>query len=144
MASESTNATPAGEGRPVQVRIYQLKADGRLRNAQFDEIWQKDKAVLEDDLVSVTEQTVYPGESKVVPVKARPEAQKIAAVALFREPQGKDWFVSYELPPAQTKPPCPAAGARISVWLDRMQIQDGEGRTPEPAGASAGSEPKGD
>jgi type VI secretion system protein VasD len=143
-ASEQTNAAPSGEGRPVQVRIYQLKTDLRLRNAAFEDIWQKDKEVLADDLVSVAEQTLYPGETKTVPLKTRPEAQKVAAVALFREPQGKDWFVSYELPPPRTKPPCPEAGPRISVWLDRMQIQDGEGRTPDAAGASAGSEPRGD
>lgn len=142
-ASEQSNAAASGEGRPVQVRVYQLKTDLRLRNAAFEEIWQKDKAVLEDDLVSVSEQTVYPGETKTVPLKTRPETQKIALVALFREPQGKDWFISFELPPARTKPPCPESGPRISAWLDRMQIQDGEGRAPESAGVSAGSEPKG-
>jgi hypothetical protein len=58
--------------------------------------------------------------------------QYLAVVALFREPQGKDWFVSYQIEPPRTKPPCPDKDSRIPVWLDRMQIQDGAGRESAP------------
>lgn len=126
-ATERVNPSAGGEGRPVQVRVYQLSSDAKLRTAGFEEIWQRDQQVLAADLKGVAEYTVYPGETKTVTVKRDPEANYLSMVALFREPQGKDWFVSYELGAAESMPPCPNA-ATLPVFLDRMQIQDGEGR----------------
>lgn len=134
-AGQRVNPSAEGEGRPVQVRVYQLKSDAKLRNATFEEIWQNDRETLADDLNSVAEHTLFPGETKVLPLKRDPEANFVALVALFREPQGKDWFVSYELLPPSTKPPCPKAPT-LSAVLDRMQIQDGEGKA-EPTDATA-------
>ena|SRR6186713_234631 len=132
-ASQRVNPTADGQGRPVQVRVYQLSADARLRNASFEDVWQKDKDVLQADLLSVDQHTVFPGESKQVQLKTNPQAVFVGLVALFREPQGKDWFVTYELAPPHTTPPCPTAPPHLSVWLDRMQIQDGQGRADEAA-----------
>jgi type VI secretion system VasD/TssJ family lipoprotein len=130
-ATQRANALSAGEGRPVQIRIYQLKGDARLRTASFEDIWQNDAKTLEGEFVSVEQQTVFPGETKEVVVTPKPEAHYLALVALFREPQGKDWFLSYELAPVAKEPPCPTKPQAIPIWIDRMQIQDGTGRTPE-------------
>lgn len=127
-ATNRVNPSVEGEGRPVQVRVYQLVSDAKLRNATFEEIWQKDQETLATDLKGVAEHTLFPGESKSVALKRNPEANYLALVALFREPQGKDWFVSYELGVQPSTPPCPKT-TRVPVFLDRMQIQDGEGRT---------------
>jgi len=132
-ASEHANAS-AGQGRPIQVRVYQLKSEGRLVSAKFEEIWQNDAVTLAGDLVKVDEYTVYPGETKLVKVAQSPEAQNLAAVALFREPQGKSWFLTYDLAPARKEAPCPPSEPRIAVWVDGMQIEDGQGR---PTGAES-------
>ncbi len=126
-ATARVNASPEGEGRPVQVRLYQLQSDAKLRGAAFEEIWQKDQEVLQTDLKSVTEYTVFPGKTQVVSLKRNPEAHFLALVALFREPKGKDWFLTYELEQPPETPPCAEPGV-LSVFLDRMQIQDGEDR----------------
>jgi len=128
-ASERSNASTGGQGRPVQVRIYQLKSDARLKNAKFEEIWQGDAAALQTELVKMDEYTVYPGQTKQVTVTPSPDARTLAAVALFREPQGKSWFLTYDLEPPKKEPPCPASEPQISIWIDRMQIEDGQGRT---------------
>ena len=130
-ASDRVNGTNASDGRPVQVRLYQLKNDAVLQNSSFEEIWQQDRTVLADDLLNVVELTVYPGKSKVVAIERDEAANKLGVVALFREPQGKDWFVTYELDSASPEPPCPKTAPRITVYLDRMQIQDGQGRPSE-------------
>jgi type VI secretion system protein VasD len=132
-ATARVNAEATGEGRPVQVRIYQLRSDARLRTASFEDVWQNDSATFDKDLIGVEEQTLFPGETKLVPLTPQPGAGTLALVALFREPQGKDWFVTYELEPPRTVAPCPKEGARIPVWVDRMQIQDGAGREAEPS-----------
>jgi type VI secretion system protein VasD len=130
-ASTRTNAVATGEGRPLQVRIYQLKSDARLRAAAFEDIWQNDAKTLEGELVSTEQQTVFPGKTLEVLVTPKPDAHYLAVVGLFREPKGKDWLLSYELAAPPNGPPCPSQSPVIPVWIDRMQIQDGAGREPE-------------
>ncbi|MGC4088537.1 MAG: type VI secretion system lipoprotein TssJ [Polyangiaceae bacterium] len=132
-ASQRVNPTADGQGRPVQVRVYQLSADARLRNATFEDIWQKDKDALQADMLGVEQHTLFPGETKQVQLKPNPQAVFLGLVALFREPQGKDWYMTYELAPPRTTPPCPTSPPNLSVWLDWMQIQDGQGRTDDAA-----------
>ena len=134
-ATERSNALSSGEGRPVQVRIYQLKSDARLRTASFEDVWQNEAKALEGEVVSSEQETIFPGEKKRVTVAPKPDAAYLGVVALFREPQGKDWFVSYEIAPPKAGPPCAAKAEPIPVWLDRMQIQDGAGRESEGQGA---------
>jgi type VI secretion system protein VasD len=122
---------------PVQVRLYQLKSEARLLNAFFEEVWKDDAATLADDLLAKREFTVFPGQSQEVQLDQLPDARVLSAVALFREPRGKDWFVNYDLQAAKTEPPCPPPEPRISIWLDRMKIQDGEGRVEATGGAAA-------
>lgn len=141
-ASERSNATPEGSGRPVQLRVYQLQADTKLRGSTFEDIWQKDKEVLATDLKSVAEYTVFPGKPEEIVVTRGPDVNFLGLVALFREPKGTDWYLSYELPAARQSPPC-AKAISVPVYLDKMHIQDGEGRPDEagtPAGTSSTSE----
>jgi len=138
-ASDRSNATPEGNGRPVQVRVYQLHTDTKLRGATFEEVWQKDKEVLAADLKSVAEYTVFPGKLQEISVTRNPDANFLGLVALFREPKGTDWYVTYELTTPPQSPPC-AKAMTIPVYLDRMKIQDGEGRGDsmgKPTGASS-------
>lgn len=147
-ASGQSNAGPDGRGLPVQVRLYQLRSEARLLNAFFEEIWKDDATTLADDLVSMREVTVFPGQRQSLELEQSEQSQVLAAVALFREPRGRDWFVSYDLASAREEPPCPPAEPRISIWLDRMKVQDGEGRVetaPEapPPGAPSEVAPSG-
>jgi type VI secretion system VasD/TssJ family lipoprotein len=96
-------------------------------------VWQNEAKALEGDVVSSEQQTVFPGEKKNLTVTPKPDAAFLAVVALFREPQGKDWFLTYEIAPPKSEPPCPAKRDAIPIWLDRMQIQDGTGRENEGA-----------
>ena len=134
-AGEQVNAGADGRGLPVQVRLYQLLSEAKLSNAFFEEVWNDDAKTLGDDLLSMREVTVFPGKSQELDIEQTPESRVLGAVALFREPRGRDWFVNYDLVLAKKEPPCPPPQPRISIWLDRMKIQDGEGRV-EAAGAA--------
>jgi type VI secretion system protein VasD len=143
-ASGQANAGVDGRGLPVQVRVYQLKSEAKLLNAFFEEIWNDDAKTFADDLVSKREITVYPGQSQSFELDQSPDSRVLSAVALFREPRGKDWFVDYDLALAKKEAPCPPAEPRISIWLDRMKIQDGEGRVEAAGDApNAGAAPGG-
>jgi type VI secretion system protein VasD len=143
-ASDRVNEN-GGQGRPVQLRVYQLKSDARLQSAKFEDIWQNEAATLATDLVKVDEYPLFPGETKSVKVARNPDAQNLAVVALFREPQGKSWFLTYELAPPKKEGPCSPPEPHLSVWVDRMQIEDGQGRggegtSAEPPASDRGKE----
>jgi type VI secretion system protein VasD len=142
-ATARSNALASGEGRPVQLRVYQLKSDAKLRTASFEDVWQNDAKTLEGEVVASEQQTIFPDERKTVTLNPKPDAAYLAVVALFREPQGKDWFVVYEIAPPKTEPPCETKADPIPIWLDRMQIQDGAGREGDGEGSSPPSEAKG-
>ena len=76
---------------------------------------------------------MFPGKSQKLALDQLPDSRVLSAVALLnRKPRGRDWFLNYDLEQAKTEPPSrPAAEPRISIWLDRMKIQDGEGRGNE-------------
>jgi type VI secretion system protein VasD len=142
-ATPRSNALSTGEGRPVQLQVFQLKSDARLRTASFEDIWQNADKTLEGELVSSEQHTLFPGEKKTLTLAPKPDAAYVGVVALFREPQGKDWFLTYEIAPPKQQPPCETKSTPIPIWVDRMQIQDGAGREGEDEGAN-GSPPAGD
>jgi type VI secretion system VasD/TssJ family lipoprotein len=128
-ASPRVNADVSGEGRPVQVRVYLLKNDAHLKNARFEEVWERDKEVLAEDFVKSDQYTLFPSESKRVVLNPTEDTRSIAAVALFREPQGRGWFVAYDVDAPPKSGPCPQKDRTMSVSLDGMQIRDGEGES---------------
>lgn len=138
---DQVNAGADGRGLPVQVRLYQLKSEAKLLNAFFEEVWKDDAKTLEGDLLGMREVTVFPGKSEELDLDQAPDARVLAAVALFREPRGRDWFVNYDLAVPKAEPPCPPERPRISIWLDRMKIQDGEGRIEAATAAPTGAAP---
>lgn len=145
VASDQVNAGGDGIGVPVQVRLYQLKGQSKLQNALFEDIWKDAAATLGEDLLATREITVFPGQRQEVPLEQLPDSRVLSAVAIFRNSPGRDWLVNYDLQPAKTEAPCPPPEPRISIWLDRMKIQDGEGRvdaasgTAESKGTSGGA-----
>jgi type VI secretion system protein VasD len=139
LASPTTNRTPEGEGRPVVVRLYQLKADSRLYNAPFERVWKDDKATLADDVVASQEVEVYPGTRTDVKFERPPTVNHVAGVALFSNPTGHAWFASLDLPPVPEPGKCGAAcpagdeeceSANVQTphfvyYLDGSKIDDG-------------------
>lgn len=137
------NPAESGESRPVQLRLYQLKNDVAFRNASFERIWKEDEAILGSDLVAREEFPVYPDSQKSVDFERNPEAEYVVAAGLFREPKGKQWFVSFELPPPPGQEACGAKCAdgkcaepvdlnpKIYVKLEGTRVEDGSALAQE-------------
>ena len=139
VASSLINPTIDGEPRPVQMRIYQLKDDVHLQSATFEQIWKEDQTVLGPDVIKKDELFVYPNTRTDVKFDRDPTASFIVGAALFRNPKGRSWYVSFELPPAPGKGDCLAAGnpacedgicgsnanPKFSMWVDATRVDDG-------------------
>lgn len=145
IASPDINPSRTGTPRPVQVRVYQLAADVRLENSPFEDIWKKDEETLGEDLVKSEELPVYPDTRTDMKFERDDKAQHVAGVALFRNPKGRSWYATFELPPApsegtcgqETQCPEGAEGEEgeceaplpvnpeIYMYLDEYRIEDG-------------------
>jgi len=138
LASNRLNPTEFGEPRPVQLRIYQVKSDARFNFAEFDEIWKNDQKTLGEDYVAMQQLSIYPDSRTDVKFERDESALNIVAAALFRNPSGRTWWASFELPPAPGKGDCgmecpngecdggTSLAPRIVVWLDGTRVDDGE------------------
>ena len=155
LGSRRLNPTETGEARPVQLRIYQSKSDARFNFAEFEDIWKKDQKTLGDDYVSMQEITVYPESRADVRFERDEAALNIVAMGLFRNPSGRTWWTSFDLPPPPGKGECGAdcpdgqcdGGSNLNphyvVWLDGTRVDDGadhlddypEGRWPRQSSA---------
>jgi type VI secretion system protein VasD len=143
LSSGLINPSVLGEARPVQLRIYQLATDVRFQNADFEDIWKRDKATLQDDLIKVEEMSVYPNYRIDVQFERDEKAMVVAAVALFRNPTGRTWGVTFDLPPPPGKGNCatpqcadgkcgdggaspPNLLPRYAVWIDGTKVDEGD------------------
>jgi type VI secretion system protein VasD len=85
-ASPRLNPGDNGESLATTVRIYQLKDTAKLVESSIDRLLDGDRGILGEDLVSVQELILYPGE-KAAPAMVRGEgATSLAVVAMFRHP----------------------------------------------------------
>jgi type VI secretion system protein VasD len=145
LASPRINLADSGEARPVQVRIYQLATDIRLNNSNFQEVWKDDKSSLKDDLIKSEELSIYPDSRTDIQFERDEKAMVLGAVALFRNPRGRSWYTTLELPPAPGKGGCtvacregdcadgaaPKPNPHFVVWIDGSKVDDGSDHIDE-------------
>ena len=98
-ASDRLNPGENGESLATTVRVYQLKDVSKLEAASLEQLLDNGRAVLGDDLVSVSELTLYPGEAATPSLSRREGAVFLAVVAFFRHPSGSAWRVVSKLAP---------------------------------------------
>ena len=98
-ASSRLNPGDNGESLATTVRVYQLKDVGKLEMASLEQILDNDRAVLGDDLLSVSELTLYPGETAREALARREGAFFLAVVAFFRHPSGSAWRAGSKVTP---------------------------------------------
>ena len=138
VASATINPTLEGEARPVQMRIYQLKDDVRLQSADFEAVWKDDVKALATDIIKRDELFVYPATRTDLKFDRDPNALHVVGVALFRNPKGRSWYVSFDLPPPPGKGDCRVPGCegpdcglnpnpKFAVWVDQTRVDDGGG-----------------
>jgi type VI secretion system protein VasD len=133
LASDNINPNDTGNPRPVVVRLYQLKSDVRLLNAQYDDVLLKDKDVLADDVMKVDEVGVFPNDMVEVKFERVKDASFLAGVALFHSPKGQSWKTFYEFPLPPGEASCggragdaaPEADPRATFFIESTKIDNG-------------------
>lgn len=133
-AADNINPNENGNPRPVVVRLYQLKGDVRLLNANYDDVLLKDKEALEDDILKRDEVTVFPNDLVEVKFERNKEAAFLAGVALFHGPKGQSWKTFYEFPLPPGEASCGGrdadagpgeANPRATFFVESTKIDNG-------------------
>lgn len=85
-AMNTDSAEMSGLSVPVLVRVYQLRDHKALDRATYDDLVSHGERVLGDDLLNEKAVVVKPGEAAQLTTPLSSEAQYIAVIALFRNP----------------------------------------------------------
>lgn len=121
--SERLNPGEKGEPLATVVRVYQLKSPAKLSDAGFEEMLDKDKDVLGEDMLGVQEVTLHPGERLDPPMKRMDEATYLGVVALFRQPAGTSWRALYRLPSADPQFCHKKASGLVQMLLEENRVE---------------------
>jgi type VI secretion system protein VasD len=133
-SADNINPNDQGKPRPVVVRLYQLKSEVKLQNAQYDDVLLKDKEVLGDDVVKVDEVEVYPNDLVRVKFERSKEASSLGGVALFHGPKGHSWQTYYQFPLMPGGGSCgakagdagkPQADPQTAFFIESTKIDNG-------------------
>jgi type VI secretion system protein VasD len=119
LAGPEVNPTPEGLASPVVVRVYILRNAGAFEGADFFSLYDRDQAVLKDDLMGKEEFQMLPGGVRRLNKKVPPEARFIGVLAAFRDVDHATWRAVYPLQPQQVNP--------VTVALGRHTVSIGEG-----------------
>jgi type VI secretion system protein VasD len=97
-AGERLNPDDRGSSLSTIVQVLQLKDIRRLEASEFQDVWQRPKEVLEDDLIASDELTLEPGQSLTRQLTRDPKATYIVVLGVFRRPAGQVWRSIQRLP----------------------------------------------
>jgi type VI secretion system protein VasD len=123
-ASERVNPDDRGRALPTVVRVYFLKGLKMVETAGFEDVWQREKEALGEDLVGSEEFTLEPGARKVTVTARNPEASQVMVVGLFRQPKGIAWRRTRRLPPTCEEAPPSRDVVRPEVYPIRFVLED--------------------
>lgn len=87
------NVNPDGTSRPspVVVRVYELSSAETFRSAGFFDLYDEPRAVLERDLLSMSELVVRPGLVQMQPMQLNRKTRYIGVVVAFQSIEDAQW-----------------------------------------------------
>jgi len=98
VADAAVNPDVTGRASPVAVKVYQLRSTGSFESSDFFALYGNAAAVLGADLVSSTDITVRPGETKRFDEEIDPRTRFVGVVAGFRNLENARWRAIVPVP----------------------------------------------
>lgn len=134
-ASDALNVDEQGNSLALLVRIYRLRHADAFLQAPYETFGdpEKEKQALSEDLLSVKEVQLVPGQRHDVRDKVPREARYLGIVALYRQPATGKWRYAFSTPAAQL------SGLHLGAHACAMSVQVGEtiGTAPRVARSTA-------
>lgn len=110
------NINPDATSRPspVVVRVYELSSEDTFRSAGFFDLYDEPQAILEKDLLSMSELVVRPGLVHVHPMQLNRKTRYIGVVAAFQGIEQAQWKLVIDARPR--------AYQTLNVELDGLMV----------------------
>lgn len=96
-AANHLNVDQKNHALPVQLIIYQLRDDQAFKQATFQQLWQNDKEILGNSLLSRRQLSVAPGARINLNILPKKTAAYVAVLAIFRKPTSGHWRASKKM-----------------------------------------------
>jgi len=96
-AAERLNPDDQGASLPTLVRVYQLKSAARARSVELTDLLRDPKAALGEDLLSVEEVLLMPGQAIDKRLPRERDARAVLIAAVVRRPVALTWRDVVEL-----------------------------------------------
>lgn len=121
-ASTSLNVTAQGQSLALLTRLYRLRSPDSFLQASPDTFGDpaKEKEVLGDDLVSVREVQLIPGQQYETSEKVPRDVRYVGIVGLFRAPASNRWRYAFSTAQAES------TGLALGAHACAMSVQTGE------------------
>ena len=91
VATGDVNSSGEELGRPVVVRLYELKSAGAFTSADFFSLYEKEAETLGADLLGREEVSVAPGQFQHIEKRVAPEAAYLGVLVAFRDIDQSQW-----------------------------------------------------
>jgi type VI secretion system protein VasD len=127
-ASAGVNRDSRGRPSPILVGIYGLKSTAAFDASGFTALQDHPRTALGEDLVSVEQMILLPGERKRIPAPRDPAVRQIGVVAGYRELGRTVWKTTFAPPAGEARghfsfwPYWPFAPERVDI---RMELGEG-------------------
>lgn len=121
-ASTSLNVTEQGQSLALLTRLYRLRSPDAFLQAPPDTFGDaaKEKDVLGDDLVSVREVQLIPGQQYETTEKVPRDVRYVGIVGMFRAPASNRWRYAFSTATAER------SGLTLGAHACAMSVQAGE------------------
>lgn len=121
-ASTSLNTLPDGQSLALLVRVYRLRAPDSFLQVPADTFGDaaREKELLGDDLISVREVQLVPGQRHEATDKLPRDIGHVGIVALFHHPAAGRWRYAFQSAPAEL------TGIDIGMHACAMTVHSGQ------------------
>jgi type VI secretion system protein VasD len=115
-AKPDVNPDTSGRASPIVVRLYQLKADAAFLGADYFPLFNDEKKVLGQDLVSVEEKELFPGQTLSLEVPFAGDTRFIAVAGGYHDPGSTTWRAIAPAPGSKGK------SVKATAVADRTKV----------------------
>lgn len=125
VTSDRLNMDEEGNSLPTILRVFQLKAETTIKNADFEGLWRDPKEALGEDFLTMSEVTVYPSSEETMEFPREDDAAFIAVMGVFRKQTGTGWRLWKPIP-SPTATECKSSkkqNRKFSLFFEDYQVK---------------------
>jgi type VI secretion system protein VasD len=122
VVAADVNPDASGRPSPIVVRVFQLREDGEFAAAEFFALYDKEKEVLGQSLVSREEYVLSPGETRDLIIPLQAQTRYIGALAAFRDIRAARWRALTQAPEKKLTDLLGKDGVTVNVGRDSLTL----------------------